>query len=152
MFEALFGLLYLLLLVGFLALMRALDLPLPTSIGSQDLLLLCLATFRLTELVTYDRITRFLRDPFIRRVEIRKDDGTQEEEVEPAGSGLRRVVGELLICPWCTGIWAATGLTYFWVLAPGPARVLMLALGVAGGGILLELIAKLLDQVIHRAE
>src|SRR6476646_6987678 len=75
----------------------------PQQVTGIDLLLLCLATFRLTEVVSEEKVARCLRAPFC---ELRKSEGLDgsflEEEV-PAGRGLRRMVGELLLCPWCTG-------------------------------------------------
>ena len=136
-----------LLMFGFcLYLMDTLDIAFPESVSAFDFLLLCLATFRITELITADRITKFLRDPFVHREKVREPDGSEDVKVKPAGRGLKKFIGELIICPWCIGVWIGTVLTYFYLLAPGPARVFLLAVSAAAGGILIQLFAKLLDQ------
>jgi hypothetical protein len=137
---------YLLLFGVFLYLMRALDIPFPESIRPFDFFLLSLATFRITELVTADSIAKFLRDPFVKREKVREPDGTVDVKVKPAGRGLKKAFGELIICPWCIGIWIGTFFTYLYILFPGPTRVLLLAVSVAAAGIIIELFAKLLDQ------
>jgi hypothetical protein len=146
MFHFLFLAAYLILLGVFLEIMHLTGRSFSDSVPPFDFLLLSLATFRVTEAITCDRITRFLRDPFILRRKVRRPDGESEEKVEPAGKGLRRTVGELLICPWCTGIWVGAFLVYLYLLFPSVARVVLLAFGAAGAGIIFELFAKLLDQ------
>ncbi|PWU68009.1 MULTISPECIES: DUF1360 domain-containing protein [Gracilibacillus] len=69
--------------------------------------LLSLASFRLTHLIVYDKITGFIRAPFFEREERPLSDGTVEEIISYKGTGLRRWIGELLSCHWCTGIWVA---------------------------------------------
>jgi hypothetical protein len=145
-FNSFFMLLYGLLFGLFLYFMHATGRPFPTQISGMDFLLLCLATFRITELITCDSITRFMREPFIRRAKVRQADGTVEEEVQPAGSGFRKAVGELVVCSWCIGVWVGTLLAYFYLWAPRPARVLLLAVSAAAGGIILQLFAKVLDK------
>src|SRR5689334_455630 len=59
-----FLLTYLGVWILFLLLMVALNQPWPRAIGGIDLLLLSLATFRLTELVSEEKVARALRAPF----------------------------------------------------------------------------------------
>ena len=150
MLRQLFMLFYLGSFGLFLFLMHVFERPYPDSISGIDLLLLCLATFRVTELFVYDRITRFIRDPFVKREKIIKEDGTEEEKVKPAGHGFKRMMGELMICPWCIGIWISTTLTFFFIFAPGVARVFLIACSAAAGGILFQLFSKLLDQMTDK--
>ena len=145
MLHALFSFIYLIFFLVFLLIVREVGKELP-SIGSFDLLLLCLATFRITELITCDSITRFVREPFVDRRVVTHPDGTKEEKVKPAGRGIRHVLGEILICPWCAGVWVGTFLTYFLLLAPAIARVFLVAFSATAGGILFQLLAKLLDR------
>jgi hypothetical protein len=126
--------------------MGALRRPWPPAVPGMDLLLLCLATFRLTELVTEEKVARCLRAPFCERVAILKPDGTEAEEEVPAGRGLRRVAGELILCPWCTGVWIATLLTFAWLVSPPLARAIFLAFAVAAGGMIFQILAKLMDR------
>lgn len=84
------------------------------------LVLLVLAAFRLTHLIVFDAITEPLRRPFLQM----------------------KFLGDLLGCYWCAGIWVAlllVALTHWW---PGPMRIVLLVLAVAGGQSLLESIAQ----------
>ncbi|MEA2385083.1 MAG: hypothetical protein QOH72_5054 [Solirubrobacteraceae bacterium] len=36
----------------------------------------------------------------------------------PRGRGLRRAVGELLVCPYCIGLWVSAGFTAGLLVAP----------------------------------
>jgi len=48
--------------------------------------------------------------------------GRCEVEEAARGSGLRRAVGELLVCPDCLGQWVAGGFLAGLVAAPRPTR------------------------------
>jgi hypothetical protein len=146
MLHSVFLVTYLGLWVFFLLVMRGFAVPWPGVVNGLDLLLLCLATFRLTEVVTEEKVAQGLRAPFCEKVLVTRADGTQEEEEVPRGSGLRRVAGELILCPWCTGIWIATLLTFGWILFPGVVRVVLLAFGVAAGGLIFQIFAKWMDR------
>src|SRR5947207_2672669 len=110
-----FLLTYLTLWALFFLSMRWLGFGWPHHVDGIDLLLLCLATFRLTEVVTEEKVARCLRAPFCTVHKVEGPDGTFLEEEVPTGRGVRRVAGEMLLCSWCTGIWIATLLTFFWV-------------------------------------
>jgi len=69
--------------------------------------LLGLAAFRFTHLLVYDRITAFIRKPFLEVKEETDPDGSTVEVILVKGTGLRRFFGELLSCHWCTGVWCA---------------------------------------------
>jgi hypothetical protein len=51
-------------------------------------------------------VTAFLRSPFTRQ---RRAAGESLEE-EPAGGQVSYAVGELLLCPYCIGMWIGTAL------------------------------------------
>jgi hypothetical protein len=89
---------------------------LPTSIPRFDLGLIVLATFRLTRLFVYDKITHFIRDMFQHTDEIYTQEGVTYYAKVERTHGPLRVAYELLICPWCFSIWAALFVTYayFW--------------------------------------
>jgi len=137
---------YVCLWVLFLLLLQVLGLGWPHRIEGMDMLLLSLATFRLTEVITEEKVARFIRAPFCEQVTTTKPDGTVVEEEVPIGKGFRRVAGELVLCPWCAGIWIATLLTFFWVLAPGMARMVLIVFGAAAGGLLFQIFVKLMDR------
>jgi hypothetical protein len=81
---------------------------LPTSISLFDLVLIILATFRLTRLFVYDKITRFLRDLFFHANEMYTEEGVTYFSKKERMHGPLRTVYELLTCPWCFSVWAGT--------------------------------------------
>lgn len=89
---------------------------LPTSIPLFDLGLLVLATFRLTRLFVYDKITYFLRDMFQHAEEEYTQEGVTYFKKTERTRGPLRVAYELLICPWCFSIWAGLLVTYAYFL------------------------------------
>ncbi|HEX5565499.1 MAG TPA: DUF1360 domain-containing protein [Streptomyces sp.] len=106
--------------------MRASGRQLPERVPPLDLLLLGVATYRISRLVAKDKVTGFLRAPFTRRT------GTisaTEVMDEPRGHGLRRTVGELLACPFCVSLWIAGGLTMGYATAPRATRLVASGLG-----------------------
>lgn len=105
---------------------------LPTSIPFFDLVLIVLATFRLTRLFVYDKITLFLRDMFQHTEEEYTQEGvTYTKKVERTGGPLR-VAYELLVCPWCFSIWAALFVTYAYFLRTGLFWLPILILAISG--------------------
>lgn len=136
---------YLTIWVVFLSLKWYLHLPWP-ELAALDLLVLSLATFRLTEIITEEKVAQTLRAPFCERRRTLQQDGSESEEEVPRGRGLRRVCGELVLCPWCAGVWIATGLCFFYVLMPATARLLVLVFAVAAGGMLFQILIKLMDR------
>ncbi|WP_196807427.1 DUF1360 domain-containing protein [Candidatus Solirubrobacter pratensis] len=95
--------------------------PLPDRISTRDLVLAGIATHKVSRLVAKDKVTGFLRAPFTR---FQERSGHGEVEEEARGRGLRRAVGELLICPYCVGQWVAGGFTVGYVYAPRLTRLL----------------------------
>ncbi|MGM0836792.1 MAG: DUF1360 domain-containing protein [Bacillota bacterium] len=98
-------------------------------------LLLGLASFRLTRLIITDKITSFLRKPFIEEVEEVNGNGETETYVLIKGKGVRGFFGELLSCYWCTGMWVTAGLFFLLYLYPfvgKPVLVILAAAGLAG--------------------
>ena len=91
----------------------------PQPMGAGDLALLATATYKLSRLITKDRVTSFLRSPFTRYT---GEAGPSEVSEEPRGRGLRRAVGELLVCPYCTGQWVATALVAGYSREPEATR------------------------------
>jgi hypothetical protein len=77
---------------------------LPEKIGLNDLLLLGLATQKVSRVVTKSRVASVVRAPFTR---YEGSAGAGEVEERPRGRGLRRAIGELVSCPFCMGTWIA---------------------------------------------
>jgi hypothetical protein len=96
--------------------------PMPERPSTQDVLLISVATHKLSRLLAKDSVTSPLRAPFTRYAE---PGGAAEvnEEVRDQGSSIRHSVGELIICPFCLAVWVATGLTGGLVLAPRLTRL-----------------------------
>jgi Protein of unknown function (DUF1360) len=82
--------------------------------------LLGLGTFKLSRLVTKEKVLQPVREPF---VEHTSTGAGSEVESEPSGSGVRRAVGELLTCPFCISVWIATVLIAAFSIAPRAARL-----------------------------
>jgi Protein of unknown function (DUF1360) len=92
---------------------------LPERYAIGDLALMSVATYKLSRLISKDRVTSALRAPFTR---FQEDSGHGEVEEAARGTGLRRAVGELLVCPDCLGQWVAGGFLAGLVAAPRPTR------------------------------
>lgn len=96
-----------------------------------DAIMMTFATFRITRLVVYDRITLWFREIF-----------------EGRTSGFMAVVSDLLRCPWCIGIWAALAVVFSYFVFDWAWSVIFF-LALAGAGSLLQVIA---NMVGWRAE
>jgi len=116
---------------------------LPTAIPPFDAFLIALATFRLTRLFVYDKITRFVRDLFVRYEEVYSEQGITYLEPHQPGGGPLRTMSELLACPWCFGVWAALVVTFFYYLTP-LAWFPIFVVAAAGVGTLFQLIANMI--------
>ena len=93
---------------------------LPDDIPPGDLALMSVSTFKLSRLVTKDKVTAAVRAPFTRYQE---DAGPAEVSERARGqNGLSKAVGELLTCPYCIGQWIATALLALYVWQPRVAR------------------------------
>jgi hypothetical protein len=110
------------LLAGFLSLatafagwFRASDRELPEGIAMPDLALLTVAGHKMSRMIAKDRVTSVVRAPF---TEFQDDAGPGEVDEAARGGGLRRAVGELLVCPYCLGMWVSAGLTASLLIAP----------------------------------
>lgn len=112
--------LYNALFVGGLVLVRRTGRKLPERFDLVDVLLLAVATFRLSRLISKDSVTSALRAPF---TEFQEPAGSGEVNERPRGSGLRKAVGELLTCPFCVGQWVASALAFGMVFAPRFTRL-----------------------------
>ncbi len=110
--------------------------PLPEGFPAGDLALMAVATYKLSRLIAKDRITSFLRAPFTRY----KGESERPSEVneEARGSGVRRAVGELLICPYCLGQWVGTGFLAVYLREPRLARTLAALFTIVSGADLLQ--------------
>lgn len=96
---------------------------LPESYGLLDILMVGIATHKVSRLISKDKVTAFARAPFTRYQE---PAGHGELEEEPRGEGLRHAIGELLVCPYCIGQWVVAAFAVGMVGAPRLTRLLAL--------------------------
>jgi hypothetical protein len=108
---------------------------LPERPRVSDLALLGVGTFKLSRLLTTDAVTSFVRAPFVRYEGM---EGVTTPRESPKGTGLRRALGQLLLCPVCAGFWVASTLTAALVAAPRATRVACGALSVAAASDFLQ--------------
>lgn len=118
---------YAVLLAGYAALfgiplLTARERRLPSELGIRDLLLLGIATHKLTRIATRDWVTAPLRAPF---TEFKENEGAGEVAEKSRGQGLQRAVGDLLTCRWCFAPWVAGALMGGLALHPRQTRVVM---------------------------
>lgn len=92
---------------------------LPDRYDNRDLVLLGLATHKVSRLLAKDKVTSFLRAPFTRYQE---PGGHGEVEEAPRGTGMQLAIGELLVCPYCLAQWVAAGFLAGHGLAPRATR------------------------------
>jgi hypothetical protein len=94
---------------------------LPDGFSAADLGLAAIATYKVSRLISRDRITSAIRAPFTR---FQDDAGHGEVEESARGRGPRRAIGELLVCPDCVGLWVAGGFTAGLVAHPAVTRTI----------------------------
>ena len=146
-YAALMGL-YTLAFVGPLA-VAAKRGALPKRPPFRDLVLLGVGTFKLSRLLTTDAVTGFIRAPFVRYEGM---EGMTSPKESPRGAGLRRAVGQLLLCPVCTGFWVASATTAGLVVAPRATRLACGALAVSAVSDFLQSAHKVADEAADDAD
>ncbi len=109
--------------------------PLPDRIPLGDVALMTIGTHKLSRLIAKDRVTSFARAPFTR---YQGRSGAGEVSEKARGSGLRRLVGELIICPYCLGQWLSAGFLATYLRDPRLARAIAALFTVAAGADFLE--------------
>jgi hypothetical protein len=118
---------YAMLLAGYAALfgiplLASRDRRLPSDLGARDLLLLGIATHKLSRIATRDWVTAPLRAPF---TQFKENVGAGEVAEKSRGQGLQRALGDLLTCRWCFAPWVAGALMSGLALQPRKTRVIM---------------------------
>jgi hypothetical protein len=101
---------------GFLVLARR---RLPDRIAFGDMARIGLASYKIGRLVAKDDVTSWVRAPVTRDAETN----------EPKPQGVERALGELVTCPYCVGVWAASALSYALVLYPRQTRLVTTIFG-----------------------
>jgi len=84
-----------------------------------DLALLGLATFKASRTVARDKVTSFVREPFV------EGDAYDGDDEQPTHDGeMKQAIGELVTCTRCIGTWIGAGLAATQILAPRTGRLL----------------------------
>ncbi|MGH2896726.1 MAG: DUF1360 domain-containing protein [Solirubrobacteraceae bacterium] len=107
------------LAAGFGTWLRRSGRKLPGRAASSDLLLVTVATHKCARILARDRVTSTVRAPFTR---FQGDAGPSEVDEQARGRGLRRAVGELVVCPYCLDMWTASGFVAGLIVAPDATR------------------------------
>jgi Protein of unknown function (DUF1360) len=92
---------------------------LPERISFADTARIGLASYKLGRLIARDRVAAFVRAP------VTED----ADATEPKAAGPGRALGELVTCPYCIGLWIASGLSYSLVLYPRQTRLVTTIFG-----------------------
>lgn len=103
--------------------------------GLETIIIIGLASFRLTRLIVFDKITEFIRAPFFDEV---VDDDEVYLVVKP--TGIRRWVGEMLSCYWCTGVWVSAALLIGYFYLPMILIPVILIFAISALGSIIETI------------
>lgn len=107
----------------------------PDRISPADVAMSAVATHKLSRLIARDPVTSPLRAPFTAYQGV---SGPAELKEEVRGHGARKTIGELVTCPFCTGVWVATGLTAGLIYLPRTTRLAMATLTALSGADLLQ--------------
>jgi hypothetical protein len=92
---------------------------LPERVSLADTVRIGLASYKIGRLIAKDPVTSFVRAP------VTEDP----DATEPKREGPARALGELLTCPYCIGLWVASGFAYTLVLFPRQTRLVTTIFG-----------------------
>jgi hypothetical protein len=118
---------------------------LPERIDGRDLALLTVASHKAARLIAKDKVTSAVRAPF---TEYQGPAGPGEVSEAPRGHGLRHVIGELLVCPYCLGMWTSAALTAGLLVAPRFTRWLSSVLAIFFGADVLQIAYKKAEDTL----
>lgn len=104
---------------GFAVWLRRSGRDVPARIDGVDFALIAVAAHKSSRLLAKDRVTSILRAPF---TTFEDDAGPGEVDEAARGRGLRRAIGELLICPYCIGLWVSGAMHVGLIYAPRTTR------------------------------
>jgi hypothetical protein len=98
---------------------------LPERVGAADVLTLGVAAHKLSRLISKDKVTSPLRAPFTK---FEGEGGPSEFNEASRGTGARKAIGEMLVCPYCLGLWVVAALSVGLLFAPRLTRFIASAL------------------------
>lgn len=100
-----------------LARRRGRELPERPAVG--DIVLVGVASHKLSRLIGKDKVTSPIRAPF---TELEGRGGPGELEEASRGTGARKAMGELIVCPYCLGLWVVAAFSIGLLFAPRLTR------------------------------
>jgi hypothetical protein len=116
--------------------LRSTGRELPERVGPGDLAVLTVATHKASRLLTKEKVTSTVRAPFTR---FQANEGAGEVSEAARGTGVRRAVGELLVCPYCVAMWIAACFAGALVVAPRATRLAASVLTILFGSDVLQI-------------
>ena len=102
------------------------------KISGMTYIILILASYRLTHLIVFDKLTEFIRKPFVKKVKVETENGVVSKEIP------KSMFGYLLKCYWCAGVWSAILLGGGYLLFPRVMFVIIFILSIAGAQSIIE--------------
>jgi hypothetical protein len=125
------------------AITRLTDHDLPDGLSAKDIVLSAAATHKLSRIITKDPVTSPLRAPF---TTFRGTSGPSELSEEVRGTGPQKAIGELITCPFCIDLWAATSVTAGLIYLPRATRLAIGTFAVLAGADMLQFVYAKLEQ------
>jgi Protein of unknown function (DUF1360) len=119
-YAATMGIFNVLFAAGLLAARRS-GRELPQRVEPWDVATIGTASHKLSRLLAKEKVAAPLRAPF---TELEGRGGPAELEESSRGEGARRVIGELLLCPYCLGMWVVAAFSLGLLFAPRLTRFL----------------------------
>jgi hypothetical protein len=113
-------------------------------LGLTDLGVLSLATFALADTIAKQKVSTWLREPFV-------VEDADHKPVAPEGDGLRHAIGELLTCTRCVGTWSALALVGLRVASPTAGATTATVLALAGANDVIQAGFRLLSEHTNQA-
>ena len=102
--------------------------------------ILSMAIFRMTRLLVYDKIMNYVRDIFLDTEEhTSSETGIVYIVRHQPKSGFRRLISELLVCPWCASMWLSLIMVFFHFSFPEISWPLVFVLALGGFSSMLQL-------------
>lgn len=120
------------LLVGYLLNQKGFDI---TELSFKQALIIVLASYRMTRIVVFEKIFKYLRDVLKKR-----------ENLYVIGT-----LSSIITCPWCAGVWVTLVIIVFYFLVPYGV-VLVYVLALAGIASILILLSNLLHMYTEKKQ
>ncbi|RXI98310.1 DUF1360 domain-containing protein [Anaerobacillus alkaliphilus] len=96
-------------------------------------IMIILASYRFTHLIVFDKITEFIRKPFLKATTVVEENGHTRTKNVPDSK-----LGYLLNCYWCAGVWSAIIIGLGYLLYPTIFIPIIFIFAIAGGQTIIE--------------